>query len=145
MSNTVYRAKLSAIVVAALAISSCTKQQPVQAKQDSGPVTVKTAPVISREVRRVVQSVGTLYPFDETIISAEIDGRVTEVNADLGDRVEKGQVLIRISDEEQRYLVAQTEAQLRMATERVGLRDETSRITDIRESSEVRRAHADLI
>ena len=105
---------------------------------------VKTAPVVAKEVRRIVQSVGTLYPFDETVVSAEIDGRVTEVNADLGDRVSQGQVLVRISDEEQRYLVAQTEAQLRMSMERVGLRDEKSRITDIREASEVRRAQADL-
>ena len=46
------------------------------------------------------------------------------MNADLGDRVDKGQVLVRISDEEQKYLLAQTEAQLRMAMERVGLRNE---------------------
>ncbi len=65
------------------------------------------------------------------MISAEIDGRVSEVNADLGDRVTKGQVLVRISDEEQKYLVAQTEAQLRMSMERVGLRNENERIKDI--------------
>ena len=69
---------------------------------------------------------------------------LSEVNADLGDRVDKGHVLVRISDEEQKYLLAQTEAQLRMAMERVGLRNENDRVTDIREASEVRRAQADL-
>jgi multidrug efflux pump subunit AcrA (membrane-fusion protein) len=144
MSRTFFTAKLAACLAVSFSISSCTRQLPVQAKQEPGPIAVKTAPVTSREVRRIVQSVGTLFPFDETVISAEIEGRVAEVNADLGDRVTKGQVLVRISDEEQRYILAQTEAQLRMAMERVGLRNENDRIKDIRDASEVRRAQADL-
>jgi RND family efflux transporter MFP subunit len=127
-----------------VSLSSCSKQQPIQAKQDGGPVQVRVAPVASREIRRVVQSVGTLFPFDETVVSSEIEGRVTELTADLGDNVTKGQVLVRLSDEEQRYLVAQTEAQLRMSLERVGLKSPEEKITDIREASEVRRAQADL-
>jgi RND family efflux transporter MFP subunit len=127
-----------------LTISGCSKQQPIQAKQDGAPVQVRVSPVSTREIRRVVQSVGTLFPFDETVVSAEIEGRVTELTADLGDTVTKGQVLVRLSDEEQRYLVAQTEAQLRMSLERVGLKNPNDKITDIREASEVRRAQADL-
>ena len=127
------------------ALGGCARQQPVQAKQEAGPIPVVASPVTSKAIRRVVQSVGTLFPFDESVISAEIEGRVAEVNADLGDRVKKGQVLVRISDEEQKYLLAQTEAQVRMALERVGLRNENDRIKDIREASEVRRAQADLI
>ena len=136
--------KLAIVLAVSLAGAGCTRQQPVQAKQEAGPVQVKASPVTSKDIRRVVQSVGTLFPFDESVISAEIEGRVAEVNADLGDRVNKGQVLVRISDEEQRYLLAQTEAQLRMALERVGLRNENDRIKDIRDASEVRRAQADL-
>ena len=136
--------KLAAVLVVSLAGFGCSRQQPVQAKQEAGPVPVKATPVTSKEIRRVVQSVGTLFPFDESIISAEIEGRVSEVNADLGDRVNKGQVLVRILDEEQKYILAQTEAQLRMALERVGLRNENDRIKDIRDASEVRRAQADL-
>src|SRR5690242_4028542 len=94
-------AKRLAFLTVLFAAASCTKQPPVQAKQDAGPVQVKASPVVSREVRRIVQSVGTLFPFDESVISAEIDGRVAEVNADLGDKVTKGQVLVKISDEEQ--------------------------------------------
>jgi RND family efflux transporter MFP subunit len=144
MSRTFITAKLAALLAVSFLAAGCTKQQPVQAKQEAGPVAINAAPVRSKEIRRVVQSVGTLFPFDEGVISAEIDGRVVEVNADLGDRVNKGQILVRISDEEQKYLLAQTEAQLRMAMERVGLRNENDRVTDIREASEVRRAQADL-
>jgi RND family efflux transporter MFP subunit len=127
-----------------LTVSGCSKQQPIQAKEDGGPIQIGVAPVSTREIRRVVQSVGTLFPFDETIVSSEIEGRVMELTADLGDNVNKGQVLVRLSDEEQRYLVAQTEAQLRMAMERVGLKNANEKIADIREASEVRRAQADL-
>jgi len=130
--------------LALLVLSGCSKEQPIQAKQDAGPIPVRVAPVTSRDIRRVVQSVGTLFPFDETVVSAEIEGRVIELTADLGDHVDKGQVLVRLSDEEQRYVVAETQAQLRMALERVGLKNEEERLKDVREASEVRRAQADL-
>jgi RND family efflux transporter MFP subunit len=132
------------LLLGVVSSTSCTKEQPIQAKQQSAPVEVSVAPVTSRDIRRVVSSVGTLFPFDETIVSAEIDGRVLEVKADLGDSVGQGAVLVRISDEEQRYVVAETEAQLRMAMERLGLKDPGQRITDVTQTSEVRRAQADL-
>ena len=66
------------------------------------------------------------------------------VNADLGDRVANGQVLVRVSDEEQRYLLAQNEAQLRQALERLGLKNEQDRVRDLKETPDVRRAQADL-
>lgn len=135
---------LLAGVAALLTVTGCGRQQPIQAKQDSGPVQVSFAPVSVRNVQRVVESVGTLFPFDETVISAEIEGRVAEVKVDLGDAVSAGQVLVQISDEEQKYLLAQTEANLGMTMERLGLKSEKDRVKDLRETSEVRRAQADL-
>jgi RND family efflux transporter MFP subunit len=133
-----------AIMAAGVALSGCNRQQPVQAKQDTGPVDVRVAPVVARQIQRVVDAVGTLFPYDEVIISAEIEGRVDQVNVDLGDAVKEGQVLARINEEEQRYLVAQNEAQLRQSLERLGLRDEKDKVRDIRQAPDVRRAEADL-
>ncbi len=129
---------------ASLFLTSCSRPAPVQARQDSGVVQVGAVPVKGRDVRRSVQSVGTMFPFDETVISAEIDGRVLEVKADLGDSIPKGAVLIRIADEEQKYMVAQNEASLMMSLERIGLRNEKDTIKDIYQAAEVRRAQADL-
>jgi len=129
---------------ASLFLTSCSRPAPVQARQDSGVVQVGAVPVKGRDVRRSVQSVGTMFPFDETVISAEIDGRVLEVKADLGDTIPKGAVLIRIADEEQKYMVAQNEASLMMSLERIGLRNEKDTIKDIYQAAEVRRAQADL-
>lgn len=122
----------------------CHKQEaPVAAKSD-GPLTVTTALAKGREVQRMVESVGTFYPMDEAIISAEIEGRAEEVRHDLGDLVNAGEVLVRINDEEQRYQVAQSEAQLRQSLERLGLKSEKDRLADAREAPDVRRAQAEL-
>jgi multidrug efflux pump subunit AcrA (membrane-fusion protein) len=133
------------LAAAVASLPSCGSRQAVQARQDSGPVAITAAPVTTREIQRVVEAVGTLYPYDEVIISAEVEGPVQQVNVDLGDAVSQGQVLVRISDEEQRYLVAQNEAQLRQSLERLGLTREDEKVRDIRETPEVRRAQADLV
>lgn len=125
--------------------AACNKQAPVEAKQErTGPIAVTTAKVSARQVQRHVEGIGSLFPYDEAIISAEIDGRVDQVNFDLGDVVKEGQVLVRISDEEQRYILAQNEAQLRSAMERLGMSKETDRIADIMNTPDMRRAQADL-
>jgi RND family efflux transporter MFP subunit len=139
------RLLLSTLLVSALAFTACEKKAQQEAKKkDGGPVQVRIAPVATRQLTRVVESVGTLYPYDEVVVSAEIEGRITEVNYDLGDTVKEGAVLARVSDEEQRYILAQNEAQLRQSLERLGLKDEKDRVREINETPEVRRAQADL-
>lgn len=127
------------------AIVSCgSNKEASKKKADTGPLSVRVAQVATREQQRSVESVGNLFPFDEAIISSEVDGRLESVGADLGDMVAEGAVLAKISDEEQRYLVAQQEAQLRQSLERLGLKSEKDRVQDIRETPDVRRARADL-
>lgn len=126
-------------------ILSCAKKTAEAPKKEStGPVPVRAAIVRPKNVQRIVDSVGTFYPYDEVLVSAEIEGKVDQVKVDLGDAVAEGQVLVHVSDEEQRYLLAQNEAQLRMSLEKLGLKDEKDRIADIRETPDVRRAAADL-
>jgi len=132
------------IAVFLITILSCQRQAPAKAKQEAGPVPVRVAPVHTRQLQRVVDSVGTLFPYDEVIVSAEIEGRVDKVEFDLGDSVKEGDVLVRISDEEQRYILAQNEAQLRQSLERLGLKSEKDKVQDIDETPEVRRARADM-
>lgn len=132
------------LVLGVLTFSGCQKQQQTTKKQDTGPVSVEAARVTTRQLQRIVDSVGTLFPFDEVIVSAEIEGRVEKVNFDLGDTVRQGDVLTLISDEEQRYLLQQNEAQLRQSMERLGLKNEKDRVANINDTPEVRRAAADM-
>ncbi len=136
---------LTVTVVSFAIVTSCAKKEAPAAKKESGgPIAVTATKVHMREIQRIVDSVGTLFPFDEAIISAEIDGRVDKVSFDLGDAVKEGQILVHIGDEEQRYLLLQNEAQLRSAMERLGLRNEQDRVADITTTPDMRRAQADL-
>lgn len=133
------------LLLFALLLPSCARKAAEAPKKDpAGPVAVRAANVRPKQVQRVVDSVGTFFPYDEVLVSAEIEGKVDQVQVDLGDAVSEGQVLVHVSDEEQRYLLAQNEAQLRMSLEKLGLKDEKDRIADIRETPDVRRAAADL-
>jgi RND family efflux transporter MFP subunit len=133
-----------AILLACLSFFACNKAQPVAKKEAAGPVQIRVASVRPKQIQRIVDSVGTLFPFDEVLVSAEIEGKVDQVNVDLGDAVTAGQVLVHVSDEEQRYLLAQNEAQLAQSMERLGLKNEKDRIQDVRQTPDVRRAAADL-
>jgi RND family efflux transporter MFP subunit len=132
------------LIFIVLTLTGCGRQEPVQAKQDGGPIGVTVVSVETRKVQRTVDSVGTLFPYDESTISAEIDGRVDDIKVDLGDKVTSGQPMVHIADEEYRYLLAQQEAQLRQAMERLGLKNENDKIEDVRAAPGPRQAKADL-
>ncbi|MCX6587302.1 MAG: efflux RND transporter periplasmic adaptor subunit [Acidobacteria bacterium] len=139
------RIVLASLLLLSTFLAGCNKQAaPVQTKKDSGPLAVRMTDVKVRDITRVVETTGTLFPFEEAVISAEIDGKAEDVRFDLGDIVEKGQVLVRINDEEQRYQVQQSEAQLRQSLERLGLKTENDKVADVRETPDVRRSKADL-
>jgi len=59
-------------------------------------VTITVAPVAVRQVERTVSVVGTLEANEHAQLASESPGQVMAVDADLGDRVEKGQVLARV-------------------------------------------------
>ncbi len=136
---------LATVAFALVFLSGCNKKPAVQAaRKQADAVEVRVAQVGARDITRVVESVGTMFPFDETVVSAEIDGKVEKVEVDLGDSVVTGQILVRIGDEEQRYIMAQNEAQLRQSMERLGLRDEKEKLKDAKDAPETRRAAAEL-
>jgi RND family efflux transporter MFP subunit len=131
-----------------LFLVACQKPAATESKSEKkgggGPVKVASAKARELSVKRNVESVGTLFPYDETVVSAEIDGKVEELKVDLGDFVRKGQLMVRLGDEEQRYVLAQNEAALRSSLERLGLQDEKDRVQDVKQTPDVRRAQADL-
>jgi RND family efflux transporter MFP subunit len=88
--------------------------------------------------------VGSLFPFEESILSSQVEGRVAEVLADVGDSVREGQALITIDPQElqfevdrQRGLVTQVRAQL-------GIGPNDPPPTDPKKIASVQRAEADL-
>ena len=47
-------------------------------------VKARVVPVVSRKVERNVESVGSLFPFEEVTVSSEVEGRVDGVYVDVG-------------------------------------------------------------
>jgi len=60
---------------------------------------VTVAPVGNRSMQARVQITGNIRPENEVDIFSKASGRVVQVNAALGDRVKKGQVLARLEQE----------------------------------------------
>jgi RND family efflux transporter MFP subunit len=97
-----------------------------------------------KQVRRDVESVGSLYAYDEVTVSSEVEGRVESVLADVGDRIAQGQPLVKVLPielelglEQQRGAYAQTRA-------RLGLAEGAEDIPDPAQAAEVKRALAAL-
>lgn len=61
-------------------------------------LTVTTSTVASRDLVRTVPATGSIFPWQEVIVSPEVGGyRVDAVLVDVGSRVQKGQELVRLS------------------------------------------------
>ncbi len=84
----------------------------VQAQVQTG---LATAPVQYREVDVTYAGEATVEAVKQSTVSAQVTGRIVEINYDVGDFVKKGQVIVRIDETEARQVVAGTEAQVAQA------------------------------
>src|SRR6266851_2881949 len=57
---------------------------------DPSSVVVTTEPVTIRNVERTVEAVGTLYGYEEVVISTKVEGRIKKIHQDVSDRVTPG-------------------------------------------------------
>src|SRR5438874_9814006 len=85
---------MTAFVV--VGVAGCSKAQPTSVLGDaSHPAPVHFYTVAEETARRRIQAVGSLYALEESTLSSEVEGRVAEVLADVGDNVKQGQPLVR--------------------------------------------------
>jgi len=127
-----------------VSLAACSRGQTAQAsKRDGDPKPVSVAVVHQDSVPRAVDVVGTLAAVDQVTVSSEADGKVEKINADLGDRVRAGQVLIQLDDEKQRYAYEQQQAALARALAQYGAPD-PEHLPDIEQTPEAKRSQADL-
>jgi RND family efflux transporter MFP subunit len=128
-----------------LAAGGCSKVQPASVLGDaSHPAPVHFYTVAEETARRRIQAVGSLYAFEESTLSSQVEGRVDEVLADIGDNVREGQPLVRLDPKElqfevdrQRGIVTQVRAQL-------GIGPTDLPPSDPQQIASVQRAEADL-
>ena len=102
-----------AILLSSLFIVSCSKQEPItQAKTTVQPLELIGSDLVKPEYRQLSRNVsftGTLQAKLRTSIQAETSGTVIQLYANNGDRVNKGQTLLRLNnqDDQARFLQAQ--------------------------------------
>src|SRR6266403_776197 len=133
------------VVLATILTGGCSKTHTTSVLGDAAhPTPVHFYTVAEETARRRIQTVGSLFPFEESILSSQVEGRVAEVLADVGDNVREGQTLITVDPQElqfevdrQRGLVTQVRAQL-------GIGPNDPPPTDPKKIASVQRAEADL-
>lgn len=76
---------------------------------------VKVWEVEKRSVRPFIDTIGSLNPNDEVVISSEVDGILKDIRVDEGTPVAKGMVLARVDDTDYRLAAATAEAVVRQA------------------------------
>lgn len=73
-------------------------------------VNVRTAPVEKRSLKPFIESVGTLKPGEEVLVSSQIDGILKALFVQEGSLVTKGMPLARIDDTDYRLELSRAEA-----------------------------------
>ena len=92
-------------------------------------VEVTTAAAIKRDLPRFFEASGSLAGDQQTDVAPQTSGKVVAVGVDIGSRVQRGQMLVRLDDAELKLRVQQATAQVqqakaavRQAEEKIGLR-----------------------
>src|SRR5207248_9523758 len=81
---------------------------------------------------------------EESTLSSEVEGRVAEVLADIGDNVREGQPLVRIDPEELQFEVERQRGIVRQVRAQLGIGPNDPPPTDPKKIASVQRAEADL-
>jgi multidrug efflux pump subunit AcrA (membrane-fusion protein) len=139
------RSRVPAVLLAALLGSgaACDSGRASETPRERSAVKARVVPVVSRAVRRDVEAVGSLLPFEEVTVSSEVEGRVDEVYVDVGDRVARGRPLVKIIPVELSLNLDQEQAALRQIEARLAPPGGHGVLKDPRDTAEVRKAAAD--
>ncbi len=111
------------VVVAACIFASCGDPANAGGKNKAGgkPVVVRVVSATEERVDRVIEITGTLAGSEQVTVSAEVEGRVDRVVADLGDVVKEGGLLVQLAPQVPRLMAAQADAEYATSLARVGV------------------------
>lgn len=109
-----------AAVAAVVTLVSLPASAQAQQQKPGGALAVSTTSPRAEQFARTVVATGSVYAWQEAVIGSEVGGyRVAAVNVDVGDKVRKGQELVRLAGEmltaevaSKKAAKAQAEAQL---------------------------------
>ncbi|MDZ7787230.1 MAG: efflux RND transporter periplasmic adaptor subunit [Halofilum sp. (in: g-proteobacteria)] len=89
--------------------------EPPAAEEGDSRVAVEAAPVETGSIADVRTFTGTLEAGDAFTVAPKIGAQIERIHVDIGDRVEQGQVVAELDDDEATQAVAEAEAELAVA------------------------------
>lgn len=103
-------------VIVILSLLACDSKEPSSGGQQrsSGPMPVDAFIIKRSTISENVEVPGSLRPFEETEIRAEVDGRVVEMNVREGSAVQKGSLLVKLFDEDLKAELRKLQVQLKI-------------------------------
>ena len=128
-----------------ITITGCSKGVPSGGRVNAS-ATVRIQSVTAREETfpRRVEAVGSLLAVDESTISSQVEGPVTQIAVDVGDLVKEGQVMVSIDPTELQYAVETQRAAVRQVRAQLGIGPDDPPPSDPSKVALVQRAAADL-
>ncbi len=109
----------SVLLLAALALAACKRgddpPSSAAAKEALKPVHVQTAPVAEQPMPEYLTLTGTLRASEESDIAADASGKVLKTNAERGQHVKKGEILITLDARSAALSATAAQAQANLA------------------------------
>lgn len=115
MSRGIRTLGAAAATALALVAAGCSREArtaEATAPASDVPIAVAVAPATVAQVERWVPLVGAFYANEEVAIAAQIETRVVAFGPDVGDRVQEGDVLVRLDDADLQAARREIEARL---------------------------------
>jgi multidrug efflux pump subunit AcrA (membrane-fusion protein) len=124
------------LVAASVLVSACggskaqsNTQQANASAAAPAAVDVTVSPAITRDLPRFFEATGSFAADEQTDVAPSISGKVVAIGVELGSYVKRGQMIVRLDDNDSRIRLDQTLAQLqqaqaavRQAEAKIGLR-----------------------
>ena len=111
--------RMVGVSVIVLAFSSCNSKKEPQtsgggARRPQGILQVDGFVVRERPISEKIEVPGSLFPFEETQLRAEVGGRVVQLNIQEGGNVAKGTVLVKLFDQDLQAQLKKLQVQLQI-------------------------------
>ncbi len=133
-----------AAVGSVLFVSGCSDRANSADASRARATTARIYTVAEETTRRRVQTTGSLFALEESTLSAEVEGRVEAVLADVGDTVKDGQPLIELDRQELQFEVDRQQGVVRQVRAVLGIGPGDPPPSDSKRMASVQRAAADL-
>ncbi|WP_437186057.1 efflux RND transporter periplasmic adaptor subunit [Planctomicrobium sp. SH668] len=91
--------------------------------EEPSSILITTDKVTVRPVKRTVEAVGTLYGYEDLVVSAKAEGRILSIEKEVSERIAPGELLLEIDPTDLELASKQAESNLNVELARLGLKN----------------------